>query len=174
MSRNSYWTNNDGLRVGFGSRSRTSQAGVTGTRGAIETARVKYNLADLEDGASLTIASLEAVQGIVIPRGSVLQSSRVSVTTAAAGATAVLQVGLVKNGDVATIDDIDGLATEVVTNLTLGAVLVDDGALVPNGIAGATSDSDVSIVASYTTAAFTAGEVIVEVDFVRPAGTVPA
>lgn len=180
MSRDSIWNNKDGLSVGFGRREDDNTAAVASRRGSLETLRQVVTLADLEDTDSVTSASFELGNAASIPRGSYITAARVIPTVTAVGATATLDIGTydkeyltAAGADDITVDDADGIDVDIaVAALAVGTITAANGALVGGTVSvGATSNSDVVVIAAYQTAAFTAGEIIIEVDYVRPAGS---
>ena len=160
MSRNATWTNQDGLVVGFGTRDvEENSARKVATSGAVEEL-----VLDLNDASQLSDAVAAAddaiVHGAIIPADSLILSADLFVTTAFAGATATLDIG-VYQVDGTTVDD-DGIDSAIaVGTLTDNAVVSCDGADV-----GTVTATDVKIAASYDTAAFTAGVAKVVVRYV--------
>ena len=80
--------------------------------------------------------------------------------------------------DTEIVDDADGLVADVtIAEMTsVGEIHVLDGAFLPiasgvTGFAGAISNSDVVIVPSWETAAFTAGVVLLTVRYNKPFGS---
>lgn len=150
MARDNTWTNNDGLKIGFGTLDTTNdQAGEVHTKG-ISKELVKV----LNDASTVADTDTAAVQGdeYPIPADAIIQRAYFVVDTAFAGATAVLDIG-VKQKDGTNIDD-DGIDSAIdVTSLTAGAVIECDGALVGAEVGA----NDAYIMFTYDTAAFTAG-----------------
>lgn len=163
--RGSTWTNKDGLYVGYGTRKtekNTSQAHAS--RGAIQTMSVRIYGPDLGDA----VAAADLENAAVIPEGALLLSADLFVTTAFAGATAVLDIGTY-NADANDAADDDGIdAAIAVGTLTDGAVIACDGADV--GVVCDGTDGW-KIGASYDTAAFTAGEATLVIRYIAPAST---
>ena len=159
MARNAYWTNQDGLVVGFGTRTITKNAGAKIAKGgAVEQMVVEVDLATLADAVATTDDAV--VMGAHIPAGALLQSATLIVDVAAVGASAVLDIGTY-DLDGAEIDD-DGIDAAVATaSLTAGAVIACDGALVGTVLA---ANSRIGL--SYDTAAFTAGTATLVVEFI--------
>lgn len=168
MSRENYWTNSDGLRVGFGTRASTDLAGVERSPSGNLIVRLPIKAVDLEAVGSVTVASLEGRQGARIPRGSVVKSAHIQVHTAfdSAGDAGILNVGFI-DADDATADDVDSLFDSVAQAYidSVGAVVA---ASTTPLVVGATADNDVTPVASYETAAFTAGEAVVVMELILP------
>lgn len=160
MARDSVWSNPDGLVVGFGTRTVvTSGSHKHDLNGPTEKVVLKFRGEDLADAVSTT--GDQIVQAPVIPNGATILSATIKVTEAFVGATAVLDIG-VYDKDGATVDD-DGIDSAVaVAALTLGAEIACDGADVNTVVA---TTGGVKVAASYDTAAFTAGEAIVEVEY---------
>lgn len=181
MARNATWTNDDGLVVGFGTHSEDNNvAGVTQSSGGRVTVKQEITLADLADTFAATNVDPQAVR---IPRGSVITNAYLEVKVAAVGASATLDIGTWGVG-LATevVDDADGIVADASTAElnAIGEVHICDGALVASSgntaaagvvCVGATSDSDVVIAPSYETAAFTAGVVLLHVEYIPPSGS---
>jgi hypothetical protein len=150
--RDNTWTNKDGLYVGFGTRKtekNTSSAHAPSS--GIQTLEMRIRGADLGD----TVAAADLENAAVIPQGALLLSADLFVTTAFAGASAVLDIGTY-NADANDIADDDGIDVAIATaTLTDGAVVSCDGADV--GVVCDGTDGW-KLGASYDTAAFTAGE----------------
>lgn len=160
MSRDNVWANSDGLAVGFGTRT-TVKSGSFGVadNGATQKLFLKFRGEDLGDTVSAT--GDQIVQAPVIPNGATILSATLKVTEAFVGATAVLDLGLYdKDGTIVDDDGID--AAVAVAALTLGAEIACDGADINTVVA---TTGGVKVGASYDTAAFTAGEAILEVEF---------
>ena len=159
MARNAYWTNQDGLVVGFGTRSITKNAGAKIAKGgAVEQIVVEVDLATLTDAVATTDDAV--VMGAHIPAGSLLQSATLFVDVAAVGASAELDIGTY-DLDGAAINAVgidDGILTAA---MGAGAVVSCDGALVGTVLA---ADSRIGL--SYETAAFTAGTATLVVEFI--------
>jgi hypothetical protein len=160
-NRNSKWLNQDGLFVGFGTRkAESNSAPQTSTAGVYQEIRMAIKGTELTDVA--TAAQVE--NGAVIPAGAWIESAILHVNTAFVGATAALDLGTL-NASTGVITDDDGLdAAIAVGSLTLGARIVGDGAQVGTRLA-----VPVKVIASYDTAAFTAGEATLVVRYVEPA-----
>lgn len=177
MARQNTWTNSDGLVVGYGTHTVDNQVpAVTGEVGSpVKYMTMVITGTGLEDIGSLTAASLYP-QGAIIRRGSRIQRATLVVTEAfSTGSSPTLTIGTVKWDAVGTVDDLDGIdATIAATAIdTVGEVVACDGALVgaTSGVTtvGATSNSDVRVVAGYATAAFTTGKAILTIEYVEPA-----
>ena len=173
MSRNSTWTNPDGLVVGFGPHSKDDIV----PRVIAGPGHVKTLIMEIT-GASLT-ATAPAItdfppQASKIKRGSRIISAAFVPTATFVGATAVLNIGTYRDTSDVTVfaDAANGIMTAAngaVANLALGAVQVCSGTLVNTSIvAGATADTDVYIGAFSTVAAFTAGIGILTITYIEP------
>jgi len=182
MARETVWTNSDGLKVGFGTRSDDDQSpGVHAGRSAERTVTCEIDLADLSDTfAAANRTGYEAV----IPRGSIITAAYLNVVTAAASSGGgTLDLGLWGTNDV--VDDADGIVADATVGEldTVGEVHICDGALVaaPGNTAaagvvsvGATANSDVIVAPSYETAVFQSGKVILTVKYLAPAASAVA
>jgi len=162
MGRETYWTNKDGLNVGYGTRTveTTGSARVPAGDSRRQQIVMKITGADLADAD----VSAQLVHAPVIPAGALLEKATLVVKTLFVGATATLDVGIYKAG-VAGTDDDDGIdAAVAVAALVAGADIACDGAAI-----GTVLDADYKVGASYDTAAFTAGEAEVVIEYLVPA-----
>jgi hypothetical protein len=104
--------------------------------------------------------SKQLVHGVTIPADALLESAKLFVTTAFVGATAVMDIGTYNSAG-AAVDD-DGIdAAVAVATLVDNAVVTCDGAQIGTVLA-----SDQRIGVSYDTAAFTAGEAWLVVEYI--------
>lgn len=150
MSKNSYWTNDDGLVVGFGARTtETNIGGALNTGGDIEgQVVVDLDATTLTDTAEPT----NFQQGAKIPANSHIRDAVLVTDTAWTGTgTPVLDIGTYDSTGSA-VDD-DGIDSAVGTG-SLGAdsVVDCDGAQVNTVVT-----QDVWIAATYDTDNFEAG-----------------
>lgn len=157
MARQATWSNKDGLVVGFGTRTEEVNSGAAvqsfGARKQVVVDIRGSGLADSDVAAQL-------IHGVTIPADSLLESAKLFVTTAFAGATAVMDIGLYKRSDGTVIDD-DGIdAAVTVATLADNAVVACDGALIGTVLA---NDSMIGV--TYDTAAFTAGAATLVVEY---------
>lgn len=171
MARGSTWSNKDGLTVGFGTHTEDNDVpAVCG--GTKKVLTMEITLADLADTFA---AANRKPQEVVIPRGSYITRAVVQTKVAAtSGGAATLDIGTWGTGD--SVDDADGIVADItIAEMTsVGETHVCDGALIlaSNGVGvGATSNSDVVIAPSYETAAFTAGVVLLTVEYTVPYGS---
>lgn len=157
MPRASYWTNSDGLVVGFGARSVETNSGAQPRSDQMrQQVKVRIRALDLNDSD----VSEQLIHGVTIPADALLESAKLFVTTAFAGATAVLDIGTYDSAGSA-VDD-DGIDSAVaVATLVDNAVVTCDGALIGTVLA-----SNQRIGLSYDTAAFTAGEAWLVVEYI--------
>lgn len=173
MAREATWTNADGLVVGFGTHSDDNRVpAVQANRDGYRVITMTFTGTELEDIASLTAASLFP-QTPRIPRGSLIHRATFQVVTAfdSAGDAGTLTIGTVAYGAIGTVDDVDGIDATVAQSAidAIGETVICNGALVGGTVpVGATSNTDVAIVAGYATAAFTAGEGILVVEYSLP------
>lgn len=157
--RNSVWSNSDGLNVGFGTRTVEDNSGaavsVSGKRQQISVRVV--------GGANIKDSDVtnQLWYGATIPANALLESAKLFVTTAFVGTNAVMDIGTYNASTGAAIDD-DGIDVAVATaTLSDNAVITCDGALIGTVLA---ADSKVGI--TYDTAAFTAGEATLIIEYV--------
>ena len=170
--RDNYWTNADGLVVGFGTRSQDDAASSHFSPDGAFIVSLPVIGVDLEDSDSVTAATITG-QGVSIPRGAILERATFHVHEAfTSGGAATLDLGTY-DADNASItgDDPDGIDVDIAITAidAVGDFIVCDGALVGAAV-GATSDSDVTLVAAYQTAAFTAGKGMLVCRFQLPTG----
>lgn len=176
MPRNAVWDNPDGLVVGFGTHSSDNAVGAVTGEGELVTYRQEIVLLDIPDVA---VALTAGPQAAVIPRGSYFLEAHIQTVVAVTGASSTLDIGTFSRG-LATeiVDDANGIvdAVTIAEMTSVGEIHVCDGAFLPvasgvTGFAGAISNSDVVIVPSWDTAAFTAGVVILTVTYRKPSGS---
>lgn len=157
MGKASTWTNSDGLVVGFGQRTAEVNSGAkVSLGGKRQQVVVKINAATLP----ASDVSAQLVNGVVIPADALLESAKLYVTTAFAGALGTLNIGtyLASTGVAVDADGID-VAIPVAT-LVDNAVVTCDGALIGTVLA-----SNQKIGVDYDTA-FTAGEATLVVEYI--------
>lgn len=159
MARQNYWTNSDGLIVGFGTHSVDRNVpGKTNTKGVQQEIVFTIHGADVPD---VTPTGLQIVNSPIIPADSLLLSATLFVTTAFVGATAVLDIGTWNPSTGVTTDD-DGIdAAIAVATLADNAVVACDGAQIGTVLA-----APAVVYASYDTAAFTAGQATLVVRYI--------
>ncbi len=173
MPRERTWSNNDGLVVGFGTHTEDNRVpAVTAERGSgLKTLKVFIVGTALEDVGSVTAASFYP-QSARLKRGARIRSAHFQVHEVfTSGGAATLTIGTYKAQTPGTVDDQDGIdATVAIAAINgIGEIVVCDGALVNGTIpVGATSDSDVEIVATRATAAFTAGTGTLTIEYEEP------
>lgn len=143
------WTNEDGLEVRFGiDRATSADSGGT-------SAEEKVHVFDIADATELGDTDTAAVAGdaAFIPAGAIVKDAYFVVDTAfTSGGAAVLDLGL-KEADGTNIDD-DGIDAAV----ALGVIDADDDVVVADGaLVGTRLAKDSYVMATYDTAAYTAG-----------------
>lgn len=161
MAKESTWTNSDGLRVGFGTRTtETTVAAQPREGGYRQSAVMEIKGTDIAD----TDVARQLAYGVTIPAESLVESAKLFVTTAFAGATAVMDIGTYNASSGAAIDD-DGFASAVaVATLVDNAVVTGAGAQIGTVLA---TNSKIGV--TYDTAAFTAGLATLVVEYVLQA-----
>lgn len=160
MSRESTWTNNDGLVVGFGTRDSSNENSATvRTQGNVNIWQFPLNYDNLP-----TIGTAPSSKAIPIPAAAVIQRATFTVTEAFAGGTNI-DFGLMDAAGTA-IDD-DGLDVAVLTAAidAVGEVVQMDGALVGSALDVGTVDAYFGTVVTGT---YTAGKGILLVEYVLP------
>lgn len=158
MKKSSIWANSDGLAVGFGPRdTETTEVTKVSLGGNRQQLVARIKLSELADA----ITANHLINAAYIPAGALLESAKLFVETAAIGVNAVLDIGLAKVSDGTDIDD-DGIDVAIATTtLVDGYNTACDGAKIGTELA-----YDSKIYASYDTAAFTAGVVVLTVEYV--------
>ena len=164
------WTNADGLRITFGAeRAEPHNGGAISTMGAQKL--IEATIADLSELADTPeVVGREdggASYGVFVPKGAVIEKVEIFTSVAADGAgdAGVLDLGFIRTDLAATEIDYDGIAanlpqanmeageTHVITLGATGAGALIGTALAHNGL----------LVASYDTAAFTAGAIKIRI-----------
>lgn len=151
MARENYWTNSDGLIVGFGTHSEDRNVTATpSTRGAVK--EIIYTIYGV-DVPDVNPTGLQIVNAAIIPTNSLLLSANLFVTTAfTSGGAAVLDIGT-WDYTANAIEDDDGIDVALaLTSLEDNDVVVCDGAQI-----GTVLLAPCVVYASYDTAAFTGG-----------------
>lgn len=165
MGKNAYWDNDDGLVVGFGTRSTENNVGgAVNTGGNIEGQVVL----DITDASALTDASepTNYIQGAKIPANSHIRDAVLVTNTAFTGTgTPTLDIGTVKADG--TFSDDDGIDAAIGTG-SLGAdsVVNCDGAQVDTVVT-----EDLWLAATWDTDNFEAGSGKLYVTYVQQANT---
>jgi|SRR5690606_29331702 len=161
MSKATYWTNEDGLTIGYGRRtSEYGTAAKVSKGGEYEELVLEFLGTELADAA----APANFKQGAMLPAGTYIVSALLLVDTSFAsdGGTATLDIGTF-DVDGAAID-IDGLvAAAAEATLVAGADIAGAGDQV-----GATLTEDAYLAATYGTEAFTAGKARLIVRYILP------
>ena len=159
------WTNEDGLVVRFGTdRAAVKNSGVT-AENVHKTLVHKFSYADVAN----TDTAAADPEDPFIPAGSVITRATLYVTTAFVGATAVLDIGLKVAAGTNTDDD-GILSTGIATIDAIGDVVIGDGALVLQETGDLTAvrfTADQYIMTTYDTAAFTAGEATLVIEYLE-------
>jgi hypothetical protein len=128
--------------------------------GMRQQAIVEIKGADLADSD----VARQLAYGITIPADALLESAKLFVTTAFVGATATMDIGTYDASSGAAIDDNGVAAALAVASLSDNAVIACAGALIGTVLA---ANSKIGV--SYNTAAFTAGEATLVVEYVLEA-----
>jgi hypothetical protein len=161
------WTNDDGLTIKFGTeRGQVKNSGWNMTS-QIKTLTHKFTYEDIADTDT---AAVDVANTACIPAGSVIKSATLYVTTAFAGATAVLDIGLKVAAGTNTDDDGIDAAIAVTALDAVGDVIQCDGAYVmeqTGNLTGIRLTADQYIMTTYDTAAFTAGAATLVVEYIE-------
>jgi len=153
------YTNSDGLLV----LTNGAQGSVNLTGGA--EYGVKYLVINIADATTIgSSAAAPAANDAFIPAGAYITKASLIVTTAFAGATAALNIGLQTAAGVAI--DADGIdAAIAVTAIdAIGDVVACNGAAVAGVVTVGTAPAYVSL--DYDTAAFTAGAAKLVIEYI--------
>lgn len=166
------WVNADGLRITFGTgESLIGRGGEYNLGGPNRVVQMEVRAADLKAHDDSTDPTTVLDYNVRIPKGAYLEKADFEVLTAFAGATATLDIGLVKASDMAAaftdLDD-DGIdAAIAVTAIDAeGDTITCDGALI--GTALSTDSGGYLISAEANTATFTAGVGLLRVYYAMP------
>jgi hypothetical protein len=144
----SFYTNADGLQQQYGTRDVLS-----GAKEAAGVSVKKYLILDFNGVGLVDSAPVLDLSAARLPAGAYVISATLLVETTFTGATATLDIGTFKASD-GTALDIDGfVAAAAVATLTAGADIAGAGAQIGTIIA-----EDTYVIATYNTAAFTAGK----------------
>jgi len=159
------WTNEDGLVVRFGTdRAAVKNSGVT-AENVHKTLVHKFSYADVAN----TDTAAADPEDPFIPAGSVITRATLYVTTAFVGATAVLDIGLKVAAGTNTDDD-GILSIGIAAIDAIGDVVLGDGALVLAETGDLTAKrftADQYVMTTYDTAAFTAGEATLVIEYLE-------
>ncbi len=164
-AREEYWSNQDGLVVGFGQRDVScNSAKKIAVEGAVEEL-----VLDLTDATVLedvqAVDGNAVVNGSEIPAGSLIVSATLVVTEAfTSGGAAVLDIGTYDADSAAAVDDDSIFAAVALGALSLNAVIVASA----GADIGAVVTQRVKIAATFDTAAYTAGKARVVIKYQPP------
>ena len=186
MSREATWNNSDGLRVQFGTHSSDNDvAGVHAGSGPKKTMTVLLDLVDVTTAATEANTPIQSAQ---IKRGSIITDAYVeTVIAAVSGGGGTLDIGLWGRGTLATpaIDDADSIAAALTVSRmnTVGEIInlksdalagvaiaqLDSGGTTVVGTpVGSVSLSDCVPCFEWDTAVFTAGRILVTIEYIEP------
>lgn len=153
----------------YGVRTIGNYGGETQLVGNMHNTKVVIKGTELDD----TFA--DVLQDVAVPAGAIIQSCTLRVTEAFVGATATLDIGwyYINSSGALTALDADGIdAAIAVTAIdAIGDTIVCDGALAGASALGdqlAETASSYFVGASYNTAAFTAGEAELSIEWYMP------
>ena len=157
------WTNSDGLVVRFGTDKGTEKNSGTTEDGVHRTLVHKFAFGDIAN-TDVTAADPESP---FLPADSLITRATLYVTTAFAGATATLDIGLKVAAGTNTDDDgIDGLIAVTALD-AIGDTINCNGAYVASvgNLTGLRITADQYIMTTWDTAAFTAGAATLVVEY---------
>lgn len=159
------WMNNDGLFIKLGtSEAAQGVAGEYRTGGPTRMDEVTLTMTSLTTGPAIVD------DNVFLPAGARIEKVEVVTTTASTGATAVLNVGLMRT-DRSTVTAAGGLvaAMPLATVDTAGETTVlTVGATSAGTLIGTTLANVNYICADWDTAAFTAGKVLIRIFWSNP------
>lgn len=163
------WVNGDGLAVKFGPEEAAvgRVASQEDTWGELCSASIHFDYTDLAATASILDYNSPLISG------SRIVEVRVLCETAATGASAVMNVGLIKE-DFSTAYDADGLVAALPLASADAAgelVVLNVGSTYAGSAIGTTLTEDAWVTVDYDTAAYTAGKWVVTVFFYKPITT---
>jgi hypothetical protein len=161
MSRANNWSNDDGLVVGFGTRTVVTTGGFAlDSEGPTQKVFMDIEWSDLD--TALSVTSDQFVYGPTIPNGALILSATLKVTEAFASGTDI-DIGVYNSAGTAV--DAAGIDAAVLTAaLTLGAEIACDGADV-NTVVATAGGVKVGVI---RTGAFDAGKAVLEVEYATP------
>lgn len=157
------WTNNDGLRVKFGANEATpSIVGTYRAAGAVRGCmEINLDLTTLADAAAIINYNSK------LPDGALIESIEVLATEAATGTNAVLDVGVIDE-DLTSNGDDDALLVALAQ--TAYAAVGDNNTYTQGdsghgALVGTILTKSLYLTASYDTAAFTAGQLKIRINY---------
>ena len=164
------WYNSDGLYVKFGTEEATpgKVAMYEGTWGPIQICEVfldETKLTSLSATAGATVLDYNTV----LPKNARIEKVTTIVQKACTGTNAVLNVGLIRT-DLTTELDYNGLiAGQILTTLDAAGERTEHviGSTYVGALVGTTLAYNGYLVADYDTAAFTAGEIRIRIEYTR-------
>lgn len=164
MAREKWWSNSDSLYVGYGTRTaEKSNVAKASTQSPFQVSELIIKFSDIPDA---TLADVHKVYNQKFPAGTTIVRATLTVHTAfTSGGSAVLDIGTYGTDDWLAIDD-DGVDAAIAV-----ATLVDNYSVVCDGAQiGATLTEEFVVAATYDTAAFTAGEAVLRIEYLLAQG----
>jgi len=161
-NRNHKWLNQDGLFVGFGTRTVEQNTGAKiSTSGQEQEIRVKVK----GTGVKTAVAAGDLENSAVIPAGAFVLSAVLRVDAAfTSGGSATFNAGTYNADTKAAVAATGLISAQAVAGLTLGATITGAGAVV-----GTRITAPVNVGVNFGVAAFTAGEGTLIVKYIVPA-----
>lgn len=160
------WTNEDGLVIRYGTDRAAVMPGGSTAEGVHKTLVHKFDFNDIANTDTAAPNPHEAS----IPADSVIVRATLYVTTAFAGATATLDIGLKQDDGTNTDDDGIDAAIAVTALDAVGDTILCDGALVSaetGDLTGVRFTEAQWIMTTWDTAAFTAGAATLVVEYLE-------
>lgn len=162
------WMDNTGLYQKYGTEQTvTAAGGEYRTVAELREIEIKIDLTDL----TATAAVVSGADNIFVPAGMVIEQVEIVVDTAAVGATATLDIGLIQTDRSTEIDYEAFTNALAVASLTAGnkITLIKGSTSAGDMVGTGTATANVGhITANYNTAAFTAGVIVVRIKYRRP------
>lgn len=162
------WLDNAGLYRKYGTEQTTVAAGGEyRTVAELREIEIKIDLTTLTD----TAAIVEGADNIFFPSGVVIEQVEIVVDTAAVGATATLDIGLIQTDRSTEIDYEAFTNAMAVASLTAGnkLTLIKGSTSAGDMVGTGTATSNVGhITANYNTAPFTDGVIVVRIKYRKP------
>lgn len=166
MAITQYWMDNAGLFQVYGvDQATTENAGEYRNNGLMREIELKLTLTDYAFGATNYVIA----DNVFMPTGVRIAEVATYVETAGTGATATLDIGLLRT-DRTTVTSANGIiAAKTVASMVVGEdVTVVPGSTFAGALIGTTTSSVNYITARVNTASFTAGVIRIRIRYYKP------
>ena len=162
------WMNKDGLYVKFGrEEGAAAVGGALNVDGRTRVVKATIDMTAVTDSDAI-VGGADGSFGIRLPNAAFIEKVRVTVKTACTGSSSTLDIGLLKASDRSTALDADGLvAAATVASLGVAGNIIEytQGDTSHGELIGTALAEEGVLCAKWGTAAFSAGEIEVEVFF---------